>query len=605
MKTLIIALNSKFIHSALAPWYLKACCGNECGEIMILEATINESIEKVLGLVYLEKPDIAAFSCYIWNISHVLKIAENLKKLLPETRIVLGGPEAGYDPEELMEQSPFIDFVLSGEGEISFPRLLDCIMKDIGEGCSPNNCEYEKVPGLFFRFGGGAALSLPSEQVRDLDMVPSPFTEEMLSSLDGRIVYFESSRGCPFSCSYCLSSIEKGVRYFSMERVKKDLRLFIDRGVRQVKFVDRTFNCNAERAKQIFSFLIDTAKKGSGTYAAVPEQQTNFHFEASADLFDDEMLDLLSGAPEGLIQFEIGIQSVNRRTLDEVNRKTDVDRAFNNIARLRALKSIHIHLDLIAGLPFEDLNSFKRSFNSVYHLKPHQLQLGFLKMLKGTAIREKAAQYRYVYRNYPPYEVLSNEYLSFDDLLELKGVEDMVEKYFNSARFACTTDYLVSRCFDTPYEFYLNLFWYFINHSKYERTVPARELYSLLTYYVKSFFGPEIQQEVNELLKLDFLSSDSSGRLPEGLERIQSPGMKESCFEFLKREENIQRYLPRFTGISAKQIYKQVHFEQFSHDVSAADPCKVLAREAAVLLFDYGSKSRITGLFQFYKIDLE
>jgi radical SAM superfamily enzyme YgiQ (UPF0313 family) len=267
--------------------------------------------------------------------------------------------------------------------------------------------------------------------IDNLDSIPTPYTEEMLSAAGGRIIYYESTRGCPFSCSYCLSSTFEGVRYFSLERVKKELQKLVNAGVRQIKFVDRTFNANRERAKEIIRFIISLG----GT--------TNFHFEAAADLFDSEMLDILAAAPKGLIQFEIGIQTTNNKTLEAINRRTDLGRVFQNVNKLNSIGNVHIHVDLIAGLPYENMGSFKNSFNEVYALEPHQLQLGFLKLLKGSRIRDESKVYGYVFRDYAPYEVMQNSCISFDEILELKNVEDMVERYYNSGRFNNTLKYVI------------------------------------------------------------------------------------------------------------------------------------------------------------------
>jgi radical SAM superfamily enzyme YgiQ (UPF0313 family) len=417
MKTIIAALNSKYIHSALAPWYLKEYCGSSFGEIKVMEFTINNNIDQILSGIYSECPDVAAFSCYIWNISLVLKIAHDLKKVSPHTVVVLGGPEVSFDAEELLNQNPFVDYIVEGEGERAFKKLLQDICK---------------VNGLNERPGKKSAVYRDESLIYELDELPSPFSDEMLNALGDRIAYFESSRGCPFSCSYCLSSTFIGVRYFSMNRVRRELIKLIDRGISQVKFVDRTFNCNKNRAMEIFEFII---RNGGNT---------RFHFEAAADLFDEEMIDLLSYAPRGMIQFEIGVQTTCGRALSAVDRRTDLNKVFRNINKLRELKNIHLHLDLIAGLPFEDYSAFKNSFNDVYALEPHQLQLGFLKMLKGSKIRKEKELYLYRFREYPPYEFLSNKYLPYNDVIDIKGVEEVLERYYNSQKFKYSLVYIIT-----------------------------------------------------------------------------------------------------------------------------------------------------------------
>lgn len=585
MKSIIIALNSKYIHSSLAVWYLKAICGNECGEVKVMEFTINESMDSILADIYREKADIAAFSCYIWNIDHVLKLVRNLKRVLPHIKIVLGGPEVSFDTIQLMKENPSVDFVIAGEGERCFEFLLKYLNKSVGGTLNDIN-------GLFYKKEGDVVSNKPCSFIEDLDLLPSPYTEEMLSSLENRIVYFESSRGCPFSCSYCLSSTFEGVRYFSLDRVKHDLIRLIEAGVKQVKFVDRTFNCNRARAKEIFRFILQSPG------------ETNFHFEAAADLFDDEMLDILSEAPAGRIQFEIGIQSTNPETLEAIDRKTNLDRVFYNIKRLWDMGNIHLHLDLIAGLPHEGYAVFKNSFNQVYNLRPHQLQLGFLKMLKGSKIRTEAELHGYSFREYPPYEVLYNSYITFDELLDLKGIEELVERYYNSGRFSGSLNFAAGRLFESPFDFYHEFYLYCTGKGYLKWSLANRELYTVLLEFFKGFVSTGDTGIFNELLKLDFLSSDNSGNLPAGIEREVVYSFKDRCFEFLKDEGNVTRYLPEFEGIPAKQIFKNVHFEVFNYDVTQKDEDYNYRKARTVVLFNYSKRNRVTGLYKSMKVDL-
>ncbi len=582
MKTLIVALNSKYIHSALAPWYLKANCDSHCGETKVMEFTINDNMDSVLANIYRESPDVIAFSCYIWNISYTTKVAENIKKLLPDSKIVIGGPEVSFGSQKIMTDHPFIDFIIKGEGELVFPRLLQ-ILKS-------GNVLDKEIEGLVDR--RFLEKGEPSYQLIDnLDAINSPYSIEMLSALKNRIIYFESSRGCPFSCSYCLSSTFNGVRYFPIERVKAELNKIIDFGVTQIKFVDRTFNCNKERAKEIFKFIIEKGQIGIST---------NFHFEIAGDLLDDEIFDILEKAPQGLIQFEIGVQTTNEKTLNEVNRKTDLDILFKNVTRLRNLNNIHIHLDLIAGLPLEDFSSFKNSFDSVYSFRPHQLQLGFLKMLKGSSIREKATAHGYKYRSYPTYEVLYNQYLSYDEILVLKDVEEVVDRYFNTGRFVNSLDYIIN-FFQTPFNFYQNLSAYYRDQGYMDKPPSARDLYSLLVDFARSFMDEENCEKLNELLKFDFLVSDNSNNLPRGINRELKPGFKELCFEFLKDEANISKYLKNYEGMPAKQIYKQVHIETFAYNVIDSGLLGNVERGEITVLFDYRARDRVSGLYE-YKV---
>ncbi|HHV28929.1 MAG TPA: B12-binding domain-containing radical SAM protein [Clostridium sp.] len=582
MKTIIIGINSKYIHSSLAAWYLKASCDKQCGEVRVMEFTINDNPESVLSRIYTEGCDVAAFSCYIWNIGFVLKLAENLKRVLPDVKIILGGPEVSFGPEEILHSNWFVDYIMAGEGEGAFGLLL--------RSFTDEGVDLDAIEGLSYRKDGEIHGSTTFRLVRELDTIPSPYTEEMLGAVGSRLMYFESSRGCPFSCSYCISSTFDGVRYFSMDRVKSDLLTLINAKVKLVKFVDRTFNCNRERAKEIFSFIIENSKG------------TSFHFEAAADLFDEEMFDILSRAPKGLIQFEIGIQSTNEGALEAVRRKTDIKKVFHSIKRLKEYGNMHIHADLIAGLPLEDYNSFMNSFNEVYELYPHQLQLGFLKLLKGSSIRHEYRKHGYKFRQYPPYEILANNYLSFGDIIGLKRIEELLERYYNSARFQRTLKYLIEVFFPSPAAFFEEFSRYYDKAGYYERSISARELYTILLDFASSLKLKVDLIMLNEILKFDFLVSDNTNNLPKGLERIYIDNFRARCFEFLKSKANIENFLPKFSSIPPKKIFNEVHFEAFRFNV--ADDTGIMDKEDTVILIDYSQKDSITGHYRYYRIQL-
>lgn len=586
MKTLFIAINSKYIHSALAPWYLKAACGPECGEAGVLEFTINDSQDSVLTRIYSEQPDTAAFSCYIWNIEFVLKLAANLKKLLPNTVIVLGGPEVSYDSGLVLDRHPFVDYILAGEGEASISGLLCHISANRGiEGLWD-------IPGLAYRDSEGNIAVNRTTIIEKLDDINSPYTDEMLSEIKGRIAYFESSRGCPFSCSYCLSSITAGVRYFSLDRVYQDLARLAGSGARQIKFVDRTFNCSRGRAADIIQFIIDNFTDETGN------AMLNFHFEAAADLFDERLFEILSKAPQGLIQFEIGVQTVNSETLDAINRKTDLDILFGNFEKLKSLNKVHLHLDLIAGLPYEGYESFVQSFDKVYAAGPHQLQLGFLKLLKGSVLREESGRYGFIYRDYPPYEVLSNKFISFSQLSVLKGIESLVDRYYNSGRFSNTLAYLIKNHFNGAFDFYHSFHEYLNEKNLIYVSIAQRELYSILYDFCISSCASAEPAIVSDLLRLDFLASDNTGNLPQVLRTEPIDGFREKCFDFLKSEDKLKKYLPHYLSIPAKAIIKHVHFEAFAYDVVE------LKENSITVLFDYSRKDPVTGLYKYFKIDI-
>ncbi|RCX17173.1 radical SAM superfamily enzyme YgiQ (UPF0313 family) [Anaerobacterium chartisolvens] len=591
MKTVIAALNSKYIHSSLAPWYLKAACEGHRGEIKVLEYTINESMDAILSSMYMEKSDVAAFSCYIWNIEYVLKLAENLKKVSPKVIIVLGGPEVSFNAGHIFSENGFVDYIIKGEGEKPFSMLVKYL-------CGEWKGELRDIPQLVYRGGEAEAAGKFQGIAGNLDSIPSPYTPEMLSMLENKIVYYESSRGCPFSCSYCLSSVLKGVRYFSMDRVKSDLDKLVGAGVSQVKFIDRTFNSDKDRAKEIFKHIIER-------FGRREDIVVNFHFEAAADLFDLRMLEILKGAPPGLIQFEIGIQTTNIKTLRAVNRKTDLKRLFENAVELKDMGNIHIHLDLIAGLPHEDMTSFVKSFDAAASLRPHQLQLGFLKLLNGSQLKEQAGEHGYRFRDYPPYEVLYNNYISFDDMLWLKQVEQMVDRYYNAGRFTRSLQYIMENYFDSAFQLYYRLSVFSAGKGYLDRPVPGRMLYTILSEFIASFCGKEDAEVLCQLLKLDFLSSDNSNNLPSGLDRIFEEGFKDRCFEFLRNEDNVKRYLPLFSDLPAKQIFKQVHFEIFSCDLFNNNGSGSFAKSKTVVLFDYKSRDRVTGLYRYAKLASE
>ena len=650
MKTLIIALNSKYIHSALAPWYLKAACRDEFGEVCVAEYTVNETIDTVLASIFRFKPDVAAFSCYIWNISHVMKLAVSLKKVLPKIVIVLGGPEVSYNASDILREHAFINFVLAGEGEVSFPKLLrylgtlGCIedksnIQADSSVIAGSAIEWtvadvgclEQIDGLAYRIRNDI-ITNPPALVQVLDNIPSPYTDEMISSLKNKIVYFEASRGCPFSCSYCLSSASEGTRYFSLERVFADLDKLVAAGVRQVKFVDRTFNAHKMRAIEIIRHIIELDKLASvgknyeldSSMCEGNDCKTrgglncNFHFEVGADLFDEEMLQLLESAPKGLFQIEAGVQTTNEEALMAVCRKTNIGKLLSNIIRLHRRGNIHIHADLIAGLPYEDYSSFGRSFDMLYASKPHQLQLGFLKFLKGTKLRYTAENGGYQFNDFPPYEILSGRHITFDELIVLKGIAELVERYYNSGRFDFSLEYIISKCFKFPFRFYENFYYFQKKNGHMETHTGVRELYAIFNEFASTCLKEEERAVLRELLRLDFLASDNTGTLPGFLEERREPGFNERCFDFLRDLKHIENIMPEAAGMTAKQLFKKVCFEQFhisvGGDISAINNQDAWASSrqslrpapdaASVLLFNYMSRDKVTGKYPFYEVHI-
>lgn len=575
MKIMLTSLNAKYIHSNLAIRYLNAYCHDDFPDIFIREYTINDRAEAVLGEIYKERADVVAFSCYIWNIGETLQIAANLKKVSPETIIVLGGPEVTYDPVDILSHNPYVDYIDYGEGEETFRQLLGYIKH--------NNVNIENILGLAYRTKGKCEKNQARPLIKDLDKIPFPYLEN-LKSFQNKIIYYESTRGCPFQCQYCLSSTIEGVRFFSLDRVKRDLTRFIEAGVKQVKFVDRTFNCNHQRALEIMKFL-----------AGAPGD-INFHFEVAADLIGREMLDFLATVPKGRFQFEIGIQSTNSDTLELIKRKMDLSKVKENVREIKSFGNIHQHLDLIAGLPAESYESFRNSFNEVYALKPDMLQLGFLKLLKGSGIRERAEGYGIKYTAEPPYEVLANDFLSYGKVLKLKRVEDLLERYGNSGRFKYSLPWLEG-FFETTFDMYERLgnFW---EERGYHLSSHKDSAIFEIIYNFFVHISRENHPVFSDLLKLDYLRQGNLP-LPKFLKRDYPQEFREKCWEFVKNSQNVTQYLPQYQEVSTKEIMKKVAFELFQYnvvDLINASPSlkKPIVPAETVLLFDYEVKGAVT-----------
>lgn len=459
MRFLLCGINAKYIHSNLAIFSLKAYTDRKKipgAEIILKEYTINNYVEDILQDLYEEKADVVIFSCYIWNISFVRELAVELKKVSPSVKIWAGGPEVSYAANKFLMENPAFDLIMQGEGEEVFSELIRLAVED---NVNPTNyidmSKLQKLQGIAVRdFSEEVALENAESNIENktkiintgfatlMDMDTIPFVYEDFHLFEHKILYYETSRGCPFRCSYCLSSVDKTVRFRSLPIVKKELDAFLAAKVPQVKFVDRTFNCNRQRAIDIWSYLVE---HDNGI--------TNFHFEISSDLLGEEELELFAKMRPGLIQLEIGVQSTNGETVDAIHRHMDLEKLFHYVDRVHALGNIHQHLDLIAGLPYENYERFGISFDDLYAHEPDQLQLGFLKVLKGTVMEEEVKKYNILYRNLPPYEVLGTKWLSYDEIILLKGVEELVELYYNSGQYTLTLKYAVP-FFESPFRFY-------------------------------------------------------------------------------------------------------------------------------------------------------
>lgn len=603
MKLLLVALNAKYIHSNLAVYSLKSYAKEYADYIEIAEFTINQADEEVLRGIYRSKADIVAFSCYIWNISMVKRIINQLKKICPQVKVWLGGPEVSFHAEDFLRQNPAADGIVIGEGEQTFLELVRYYLEE--------NAYLDDIAGLVFAPGArteadkgamkigvnGADKKAPDKtddkayivstgqrlQI-SLDSLPFPYEDLLGTSgaLSNRIIYYESSRGCPYSCSYCLSSIDKGLRFRDISLVKKELKAFIDHGLAQVKFVDRTFNCSKKHAMEIWSFI---REHDNG--------MTNFHFEISADLLDNEELELLSCLRPGQVQFEIGVQTTNPDSLQAIHRRMDLDRLSENVRKLRENNNIHLHLDLIAGLPLEDYASFEKSFNYVYSLKPHQLQLGFLKVLKGSCMEKDSARYGIIYREEPPYEVLYTDCLSFDEMLKLKGICEMVELYFNSGQFSNSIGYL-EHFFDSPMKLYEAL------HSFYEK----RGLEGFQHSRIKRY---EILLDFFRELMLKFNMSDNL--------LLKTELFKELLIYDLCLRENLKSRpgfdTKRRNREEIKRLYDSfrsrgsfIHIETFGFDIRAAVLTGELIPKKQAVIFDYDKRDPLSNSAKVDFIDL-
>jgi radical SAM superfamily enzyme YgiQ (UPF0313 family) len=545
MRVLLVSLNAKYIHTNLAIRYLEAFCKDINNlDIKIREFTINDQLQGILREIYMEKADIIALSCYIWNIEETIKLVQLIKSIQPGIKIILGGPEVTFYGSDWMEKIKEIDYIVKGEGEETFYELLEVLNA---------TSDINNVEGIIYRNKYGKIKENHDRKlIENLDDIPFPYTGD-LSSYKNKIIYYESSRGCPFKCQYCLSSTTSGVRFISMENAKKQLSFFIEAGVKQVKFVDRTFNCDKKRTKELLKYLIDQGGK------------TNFHFEVAADLIDQEILNILKSAPIGLFQLEIGVQSTHLPTLKEIQRVNDFEKIKMVVSRIKSFNNIHQHLDLIAGLPYENYEIFKKSFNDVYNIKPDMLQLGFLKVLKGSGIEVNKEKHGYKYTSFPPYEVLSNNYMSYGYIIKLKLVEEILEKYSNSHIFDYTIEYLLQLSYDEPFDFFENFSRFWEESDLFNKSHSQKNLYKIFMDYLKVSHNKNIKI-LFDLLKLDYLLSHKAP-LPDFFINKTIKNNKEKSFEFLKQSDNVAKYLPEFKGQSAKEIYKHVYFEEFNKDI--------------------------------------
>ncbi len=549
-KFLLVAINSKYIHSNLAVYCLKAATAYS-DKVYIREFTINNQLEDILKNIYLEKPDVIGISCYIWNINYVKELLPELNKVLPGVKIWLGGPEVSYNTEEYAGRYENVAGVIKGEGEAVFKELMDCYMED-------REKDIPSIPGIT-TVSDGKIIDNPCTLVYDMSDSVMPYYAAGYKEDDykNKIIYYESSRGCPFSCSYCLSSVDKHLRFRNTELVLTDLKVFLDNKVALVKFVDRTFNCNREHSRKILRFIRDN---DNGI--------TSFHFEIAADILEDEDIRIMNSLRPGLIQLEIGVQSTNQDTIKAIHRVMNLDKLRNNVTAIRKCRNIHMHLDLIAGLPYEDINSFRKSFNDIYDMKPDNLQLGFLKLLHGSLMREEKDKYGIVARDIPPYEVLYTKYLSYDDILKLKQVEKVLDMYYNSNMFVLSVRYL-SGSFDDSFAMYELLSECFERRYS-DGSLPSRNgKFELLYDFAGDYLNEHDMMVFGEMLRFDMYLRDNVKSLPE-------------CFAFNKDESLRAK---KYSG--EHKLTKAEHIEIFKiNPVEYRDNGNVVCGDT-VIYFDY------------------
>lgn len=539
MKILLVACNAKYIHSNLAVYDLQAYASDYADHIVLKEYTINQQKDDIMRDIYLEHPDVVCVSCYIWNLSFVKELMADLIKILPGADFWAGGPEVSYDAEKFLTENSEFKGVMVGEGEETFKELAGYYVEK-----NPQNLK--DMTGICYR-DGDRIIHNGWRQIMDLSSIP--FIYKDLSEFKNRIIYYESSRGCPFSCSYCLSSIDKKLRFRDTETVKKELQFFIDNKVPQVKFVDRTFNCKHDHAMAIWKYINE---HDNGV--------TNFHFEISADLLREEELQEMSTMRPGLIQLEIGVQSTNPDTIKAIHRTMDFEKLKGIVDRIHSFENIHQHLDLIAGLPYEDYDSFRHSFNDVYALKPQQLQLGFLKVLKGSHMMEMCKEYGIVYKTQEPYEVLSTKWLDYDHVLKLKTVENMVEVYYNSGQFQNTLEYL-ENFFPDAFSIYERLGSFYMEKGYGDVSHTRMRRYEILLEFLEDV--PEISMDqVKDQMVYDLYLRENLKSRP-GFARDQKP-FERQIWDFRKREK----------------VAKNAHVEVFA--------------DGTVLLFNYADRDPLT-----------
>lgn len=543
-KIVLTAINSQYVHLNVAVRYLKKYVEkNSDIKLDIYETNINNQLMNIIKDLFEKQPDMIIFSTYIWNKEYVFSITKELKKILPDVKIALGGPEVSYEWDKIMAENQEIDYIFTGEGE---KVLLNFFTKDISE-----------VKGVVYREGERLKYNGIEPLIENLDIIPFPYDDEELQDRT-KIFYYESSRGCPFNCSYCMSSIDKSVRYYSIDRTKEDLKRFIDSPIKLLKFVDRTFNLSKEKYMAIWRFLLENYREG-----------ITFHFEINANIFDDETLDFLETVPKGYFQFEIGVQTIDAQAMKSIGRINKLEKLEHNIRRIS--RNIHLHLDLIAGLPYETYDKFRESFDYVHRLKPEMIQLGFLKLLKGTKMYDEREKYGYKYFSKPPYEVFSNEFISFAEMVKLKNLEKVLDFYYNSEKFPESVQWIIENHYESAFSFYEDVAEYFDKRGYLKVSHKESTLFTLLyEFYLDK--GLKNREVFVEYLKYDYLMLGKTGFYPEWF-KSEKDG---ELYDELIRERNYK---------SIREGHKNSELERFSYNIFTKE------FEDIYVFFDYRDRS--------------
>ena len=560
MKVTLVGINAKYIHSNLAVRYLKTYTEDLKYECEIMEFSINDKVDRILEEILRSKPDLVAFSCYIWNIDYVKAVSSLIKLVNNKIEILYGGPEVSYNCEEFLKEN-IGDFIIDGEGEVTYKEFINWKitteekLKNNSKSNNDNKVDIGNILGLYRKMNGKIFYN-GKRPLMDMDDIIFPYNEEELTN---KIVYYEASRGCPFKCKYCLSSTTHGVRFLNIERVKKELIFLVDKKVRLVKFVDRTFNCNSKFAVEIWEFLINI------------NTEITFHFEISADLLNEYEIEVLSKAPRGRFQFEVGVQTTNPVVLNNINRFVNFNDVKEKVEQLEKTKNIAQFLDLIAGLPGEDYECFKRSFNDVYGIHAEKLQLGFLKLLKGSDMRNEAPIWGMVYAPYPPYEILKTKDISYEELVKLKRVEKMVDKYYNSQKFSTILKYFVEK-FNTPFDFYYELGLFFYEKGHFSRNISSVDYYKIFI----EFNEEKLKEEnfvLKEIVKYDYFKYNKKKWLPDFLFRDVDKEIERTIKEKLLSGDNIKNA-------------NNIHVEKFMIDILDYIDNNTIHEEQHYLVYD-------------------